>query len=277
MRLFIILIVVFSVSCSEKLKKKKPKSRPIDQTSLYKQIVINQEQYIELKNSNWNFLEECKVLSCELRKVVNSIDSLGAIYLYFLQTPNLLIEDFNNYKKDQSFNDAIDDEYIDWISAAEDNISAIRDPLEIKNPQFILKLGHDYYKRGMSAKKFAMDRNGNQLLLISSKYYLSYLYEYKQKKEVDIVLFNLGTIRSSLWYSPEIKSRNFYFKELIRRYPDTKIAQKAYYNLEQNIHNAYTGSSGDHTPRSQIQLLHYFKQLAFKNSKEHPAQFNKIF
>lgn len=212
--------------------------------------------------TNLNYIKSCQKKECNLYSLISSIDRLGKIYLDQLLYAKELIVDFEKIRLDFIYNDAIDDEIIDWISCAKDIEYIRNNQVDIKNSKMLLKYGNDFYQRAMKKKKFPMDRTANELLQIAQDYYLSYLYLIDGKKEVDQVMIKLGIIQSRLWYLNLTDSKNFYFKEVIRRYPRTYSSQVAFKLLSDNIHASYTGSSGDFTPRSQLELLKFFKNMA---------------
>jgi hypothetical protein len=72
----------------------------------------------------------------------------------------------------------------------------------------------------------------------------------------------MGDMRRRLWTSNRFWSENYYLSEAIRRFPATPLAVKSYDALREDVEFAYTGSSGNHTPRSWIELLDVLKRMA---------------
>jgi carbonic anhydrase len=72
----------------------------------------------------------------------------------------------------------------------------------------------------------------------------------------------MGEIRRRSWRNNFYWTDNFYLMEVIRRFPNTELATRAYEALYEDVHFGYTGSSGDHTPESWIELLKDFKELS---------------
>ena len=60
---------------------------------------------------------------------------------------------------------------------------------------------------------------------------------------------------------------NFYFKEIIRRFPHTVIAKKAWVALNEEVHMGYTGSQGDFTPPSIKRALKQLEKLSEPKKK----------
>jgi hypothetical protein len=209
-----------------------------------------------------NYLFGCRKSKCPTTKRLFSIDMIGSIYLRVRKDPSSLISFYKDYTKKGGFNDAVQDEIDEWVNASQEWLKNKKFPHQINKPKELLTLGDYFYLRGIKKKKYPMDRSGNADLSIAASYYVPYIYEFNNKNQVGLPLLRMGIIRSTLWTDKESWTPNFYLKEAIRRFPNSAVAKKAFKTLDEEVHYSYTGSSGDSTPPSQLEMLKYFRNIA---------------
>lgn len=97
---------------------------------------------------------------------------------------------------------------------------------------------------------------------IASSHLIPFIINYDEDPRIGEALFMMGVARYNSWTDREYWSENYYLGEVIRRFPHTALAQKAYKMLEDSIRFGYSGSSGDHTPGSMVRVLKHVRRLA---------------
>jgi hypothetical protein len=75
-------------------------------------------------------------------------------------------------------------------------------------------------------------------------------------------LLMMGEIRSYTFPDPDYWVQNFYLKEVIRRFPHTPLAVRAWERMRDEITVNYSGSGGDLTPPSVVKMVETYRQLA---------------
>jgi hypothetical protein len=233
--------------------------------------------YDESLTNYLQYLNQCKIVKCPTVKKIFSIDMIGSIYIRVQKNPSKLIKSFDKLLKKSEFNDAVQDEIEDWILSSKEWINNKKFPWQVKKAEEMFKLGNFYYDRGSKKKKYPMDRSGNADFSIAASYYIPYIYEFSQSKHVDQALLKMGLIRSTLWTDKEFWSSNFYLKEVIRRFPNSNVSKKAFKTLKEEVHFSYSGSAGDSTPPSQLEMLNYFDNIANGKFDQIKGKRNSLF
>jgi hypothetical protein len=195
------------------------------------------------------------------------IDAIGRIHLRIKQDPDGAIKFFSQFAKDGRLSDAEHDIIQGWISAAKEWKALGKMPVDIHDASKLYEIGKKYYESGLKKQKFVMDSAGSADFSISATYLVPFTVHFDKDARIEEVLYMMGDIRRRTWYDNEFWSENFYLIEVIRRFPNTPIAIKAYTALDEDVHFGYTGSSGDNTPRSWLELLKEFKDMAEKGKE----------
>lgn len=260
--IFILLIVTFHQESLFSADLNKDISK--GQVDSYKvgAEAYRRESYDKSLKYYQDFLNRCKKKKCLTTEKLFAIDMIGSIYIRVQKDPSALITYYSHYGEKGKFNDAIQDEIDEWINASREWLKSKKKSPKISKPEELLKFGNVFYQRGIKKKKYPMDRSGNADLSIAASYYVPYIFEFNNSKKVDEALLRMGIIRSTLWTDKEYWSANFYLKEAIRRFPNSTVAKKAFKTLDIEVHYSYTGSAGDFTPPSQIEMLKYFKNIS---------------
>lgn len=231
------------------------------QTYTQAQKEFNKKNYLQSIEYFEKFIEANKHKK-DKRKVFWSIDQVGRIYLRVEKSPGKAIKFFNKVLKDVKLNDADEDTIQEWISVSKEWKKLGKMPRQIKKPEELFFLGEQYYQQGMDKLQYPADDSGNADFYIAATYLVPYVFNFDDGKNIGKALFMLGNIRHKSWNDYEYWTENFYLKEVIRRFPKTKLSWKAYQVLEKGVKTGYTGSGGDSTPPSQLKMLQEMKILA---------------
>ena len=202
-------------------------------------------------------------------RVLWSVDIVARIHLKVNKDVDKASAFLNKIIKMKNLNDAEFDSIQEWISVANEWKKLGKRPKDIKTKDELFTLGKKYFEKGLNDKLASKSSLSNPNLYIAAMYLVPYVYNYDDSKHIDEALLMLGSIRLRSWNDYDYWTENFYLKEVIRRFPHTKIARKAYDLLEEGIRMGYTGSAGESTPPSQVEMLKTYKKLAA------PAVFKK--
>jgi len=265
---FVITMIVFCIYGCSSTQKPAPaiKSKIIELESLYReaQREFNKQNYKESLTLFIEYIEKNKnkVTPKSKNRFFWAIDQVSRIYLRVYKDTEQTIAFLESISKTTELSDAEEDDINEWLAVAKNWKKLGRMPKNIKNPEELFSLGEKYFERGMEKIKYPADDAGNADFYIAATYLTPYVYNYDNGKRLGKALFMLGNIRFRSWNDYEYWTENFYLKEVIRRYPNSKLAKRAYKILEDGIHAGYSGSSGDNTPPSQLRMLKKFKKLA---------------
>lgn len=196
------------------------------------------------------------------QRVLWSIDLTVKTYLRVRKDPTTTISFLNKILKTVKLTESEEEAILEWISAAKEWNKFRKISKEAKSKDDLFKLGEKYYKLGMESIDFPADDAGNAYFYIAASYLVPYVNNYDNAKNVGKALFMLGNIRFRSWNDYEYWTENYYLKEVIRRYPHSELARKAYKALELGIRTGFTGSAGESTPKSQLEMLKVFKALS---------------
>jgi len=118
------------------------------------------------------------------------------------------------------------------------------------------------HENGKNKSPSLLDKEGLVDFSIANFYLVSFAMEYDDDPRIGEVLFMLGDIRSHSIFEKDNWIQNFYFKEVIRRFPHTPLALKAFQQFQADIEFGYTGSSGTYIPRSEKEMLERYRKMA---------------
>ncbi|MDO9183418.1 MAG: hypothetical protein Q7U04_13470 [Bacteriovorax sp.] len=201
------------------------------------------------------------------------IESIGRIYLRIKQDPDSAIIFFTDALNDRNLSDTEFDMIRAWLGRSKEWKELNIFPKNIKDPTMLFSLGKKYYDQGIKLQKYTMDLSASADFSMASNYLTPFTIQYDKDPNIGEALYMLGEIRRRSWHKNDYWVENFYLTEVIRRFPNTELASRAYQALYEDVHYGYTGSSGDHTPTSWIELLKEFEALS-KVAK--PASFETI-
>ena len=191
-----------------------------------------------------------------------AIAAMGRIYLQYKQDPAAAIAWFEKQKKTATLSEAEQDILSGWIAAAKDWQTLGKFPKSITSEDELFSLGQKYYEAGLKKQAYPMDQKGTADFSIASSFLVPFLVHHDKSPRIGEALYMMGDMRRRLWTSNEYWSENYYLSETIRRFPGTPLAQKAYGALEEDVHFGYSGSGGDNTPASWVEMLGILKKMA---------------
>lgn len=257
------------VSGSHKASQTPVGSIPLETLLRDSRRELFREQYDAALESLKSYLEKEKSLSAKPLLHFYVVDAIGQIYLRVKQDPDGALAFFLKAEKDPRLNAAQGDIIRGWIGAVREWKALGKMPKDVRGADGLYQIGKKYYESGLKRQKFEMDSAGSADFSIAATYFVPFTVHYDKDGRIAEVLFMMGDIRRRTWYDNEYWSQNYYLIEVIRRFPGTPIALKAYKALEDDVHFGYSGSSGDNTPKSWIELLKEFKALA--GARKEPA------
>ncbi|MDA8792964.1 hypothetical protein N9N67_06950 [Bacteriovoracaceae bacterium] len=258
----LVLLIFMGCSSSKKVSQHiKKNDKTTENLYLTAQGEFHNKNYQLALESFKKFIES-KGSDKDRIKFFWSINNVARIYLREQKSPKEAIIFFEGLLTRFKFNEAEEDAILEWISVSKEWQSLGRMPRNIKTPEELFRIGEKFYRQGMDKIEFPADDSGNADFFIAATYLVPYVFNYDNGAHVGKALFMLGNIRFRSWNDYEYWTENFYLKEVIRRYPYSDLSWKAYQVLEQGIRRGYTGSSGDHTPPSQIKMLDQLKVIA---------------
>lgn len=269
MKLLIIVVTLLLIGCSTTsttMLNNQKVSKKISTLSDYReaQREYRRKNYLQSIELFEEFIEENKARKNKIikKRVLWAIDLVSRIYLRVYKDPARAINFLEKVQRNVVLNDAEGDIILEWISVSKEWRNHGILPKKIKNKEELFELGEKYYLQGMEKIEFPADDSGNADFYIAATYLVPYVYNYDDSKNIGKALFMLGNIRFRSWNDYEYWTENFYLKEVIRRYPGSKLAKRAYKALASGVKAGYTGSGGDLTPPSQLRMLKVFKKLA---------------
>lgn len=195
------------------------------------------------------------------------IDKIGFIYLRVHHNPDKAIAFFKRIEKELSFADELDSVIEEWLGAAIEWKQFGTFPGSVKDPDELYSLGKNYFNKGSSQLRYTMDKSGNANFHIAASYLIPLIANFDNHPQIAQALLMMGKIRRHIILDSNYWTENYYLKEVIRRFPHTEVAQKAYKSLEESVHFGYTGSGGDTTPQSMTKMLRDYKTLAYPKPK----------
>ncbi|MDD4973007.1 MAG: hypothetical protein PHY93_01580 [Bacteriovorax sp.] len=203
------------------------------------------------------------------------IESIGRIYLRIKQDPDAAIKFFSEALNDPSLTDSEFDIIRAWLGRAIEwkNLGLL--PKNIKGPEKLFELGKKYYEHGIKSQKYIMDVSASADFSFASNYLIPFTIHFDNNPNIGEALYMMGEIRRRSWHKNDYWTENFYLMEVIRRFPNTELASRAYQALYEDVHFGYTGSSGDNTPESWVELLKEFEALSKVKSPNMPT-INKL-
>jgi len=200
-------------------------------------------------------------------RIVWVIDHIGRINLTIKHNPDQAIRFFKSVVNDSALNEEEISDVEGWLAAAIDWKKFGKLPIEVKTADGLYAVGNQFYQKALSKLKYPMDNAGNADFHIAASYLIPFIVNFDSDTKVGETLYMMGDIRRHIRTDKLYWSENYYIKEVIRRYPNTMLAQKAWEILNNDVHFAYTGSRGDSTPPEQLRMLQRYKHMAFPDIK----------
>ncbi|MFT6631287.1 MAG: outer membrane protein assembly factor BamD (BamD/ComL family) [Bacteriovoracaceae bacterium] len=196
------------------------------------------------------------------KKMFWSIDLIMRAHLKNRQNPDEAIKYLSNILKVIKFSEVEKDSIQEWISVIKDWKKQNKFSKNIRDKETLFELGDKYFQSGMEKISSPGDDTGNADFYIAASYLTPYVYNFDDSKNIGRALFMLGNIRFRSWTDYEYWSENFYLKEVIRRYPHSDLAKKAFVSLEKGTQSSYSVLSGNKIPVEQLKMLEVFRKLS---------------
>ena len=254
------LLLIFSAGyisgCQSQSKEE------LDQLYSQAQNYFYKKQHDQALEYFLRYIKESKNIEDNHENLIWSIDQVGRIYLREKRDPDAAIRFFSSLIGNPKLSESDENDIQSWLSAVEDWKSAGQFPEMTKDPDQQFQFGKKFYDEGNRKLKYPLDDSGNADFVIAETYLIPFIINNDHDIKIGEALYMMGEIRRRLWNDKTYWGENFYFKEVIRRFPHTELARKSYQALEDGTHFGYTGSSGDNTPESVIKMLNTFKKLA---------------
>ena len=269
--LFFIFSIFFSIQvASAKQYKTSPKGKQLQKLLDMASLETNRGSYDAALKL---LIDYRKATSKSKKHPLESfyvIESIGRIYLRIKQDPDSAITFFSDALNDTNLTDTEFDIIRAWLGRAKEWKNLSMFPKNIKDPQKLFELGKKYYDQGIKIQKYTMDVAASADFSLASNYLLPFTIYFDKDPNIGEALYMIGEIRRRSWHSKDYWTENFYIMEVIRRFPNTELATRAYQALYEDVHYGYTGSSGDNTPESWVELLKEFKKLSQINQPSTP-------
>jgi len=216
----------------------------------YDQALALFQQYLEWGRSHAHRRE----------RVFWSLDRIGAIYLRFQRRADLAIAFFERVRTDERLNDVERDTLAEWIEVAR----AWNDvgPAQISNAKLLFERGKKYYDSGRAKRNSPMGLATNADYNIAAGYLVPFIAHHDQDPRVGEALLMMGIIRRHSHADDEYWSDNFYLKEVIRRFPHSETALRAWTELRSEVIATHSGAGKKALPASQEEMLKVFHDLA---------------
>jgi tetratricopeptide (TPR) repeat protein len=225
---------------------------------------LTKKNYKRSLESFLKYIELTKKDPFHKQRLFWAIDHVSHIYLRINQNPEQAIKFFSSFEKDKRLTDEQLDIIEEWKTVSRDWQKNNKKKIVEKNAEKIFQKGLAQYRTGIKKD----NNKGNANLSLASSYFSKLIFDHSDNKNVGRALYIMGDIKSRLRTDIDYWGENFYLKEVINRYPHTKLSWKAWERLNEDTRLGYTGSSGDNTPPEMIYMLsRYKKRAALKKKK----------
>ena len=193
----------------------------------------------------------------------NDINLIGGFFTQYKKDFDGAIDFFSKIENDPRFSDAEQDIMKGWVGISRELKDIEARPKENSNQFF--QLAERHYKSALRKVIYPNDPVGAADLSLAAGYLIPFIKDHSDDVKVGEALYMMGDIRRRSWDSQEQWSGNYYFTEVIKRFPHTALALRSWEALNDDVHFGYTGSAGDFTPKSWIMLLDELKARASPN------------
>ncbi len=189
------------------------------------------------------------------------IEQVARIHLQHKRDPSEAVAFLASVKKDSKLGKENADDVEQWLATARE-WQKLGGLAETDDANKLFALGEKYYRKGTSDAE-AGDETGAASRYIAASYLVPFVSNFDGDPRLAKALLMLGDIRRRSWQADGYWTVDFYLKEVIRRFPKTPEARKAYKMLEEDIQIRWSGSSGDQTPEYLRGMLKKYRRLAF--------------
>jgi len=224
------------------------------------QLAFQRQDYDKALALFQQYLEWGRSHAHRRERVFWSLDRIGAIYLRFQRRADLAIAFFERIRTDERLNDVEKDTLEEWLEVAR----AWKDvgPATISDAKLLFERGKKYYDSGRAKRSSPMGFATNADYNIAAGYLVPFIVHHDKDPRVGEALLMMGIIRRQSHADLEYWSDNFYLKEVIRRFPHSEIALKAWTELRSEVISAHSDAGKKTLPASQEEMLEVFHDLA---------------
>jgi len=188
--------------------------------------------------------------------IEQSLRKVLTIYTKVDYAPQKAIDFLDGYKNQPEFNAGLIKELNLWIKDLK-TWQASKFDKKLKNNK---ELDAFIAKHLAKFEKTPATAGGNDVtLLIANGALYSFLNAHAKSDKVPEVLFWLAETDKVLNQSYFFSLSDIYLRECVSNYPRSPFAKKCYKSYEDSIFFGYTGSSGTHVPKEELEKLEKLK------------------
>lgn len=215
-------------------------------------------------DAKWTFIKVIDegFVKKDFRDTKRALKQLLLIDVKILKNPENLIAPLKSYLKKEGLPNDLSEMIKEWIPRLEywaqkkDLKKGLETELEVK--EFIAKELAPLKKTRPVSEAETVD------LLAASGLLSNYFYEHPKSAQAPELNFWLGWSEKFLKRENFFGSGDYFLKQCVRRYPESKIAKECYDEYEESVTFDFTGSSGTNIPTDVQGELRDLKKLIKK-------------
>ena len=190
-----------------------------------------------------------------------AVEQVARIHLQFRRDPAAAIRFLQATKKSTKLDREQSDDLAQWLATAREwkKMGALTAK---DNADKLFRRGEQYYRKGIANTDGVSDETGAASRYIAAGYLVPFVLNFDGDPRLADALLMLGDIRRRSWKAEQWWTVDFYLKEVIRRFPRTKQAKRAYAMLNEDIRMRWSGAGGDRTPAYLKRMLVRYRGLA---------------
>lgn len=208
------------------------------------------------------YLETSKEGMNRRERLIWVIDAMGRIFLRELKDIDSAEAFFQSINDDKRLNELEKEWVAEWLAVTQEWKEFGTPPSNLKKSN-LFRLGKEFFEKARAKNQFPLDSRGNADFHIAASYLIPFIQKNDKDSRIGEALYMMGLIRIHSIGDGDYWTENFYLKEVIRRFPHSDLARRAWVALNDEVHAAYTGSSGDQTPDELLKVLKDYRQLAY--------------
>ena len=204
------------------------------------------------------------------KRLLGMIEQGARIHLQHHHDPNAAIRFLRSIKKTKKLSRKDAEDVGQWLATAREwkKMGALT---KNDSADSLFKLGQEYYRKGTDDIDGDDDETGAASRYIAAGYLVPFVLNFDSDPRLAKALLMLGDIRRRSWKADEWWTVDFYLKEVIRRFPGTPEARRAFDLLDDDIRMRWSGSRGDNTPEYLRTMLVRYRKLAYGKASSRPA------
>ncbi|MEO1337185.1 MAG: hypothetical protein AAFV29_16200, partial [Myxococcota bacterium] len=195
-----------------------------------------------------------------------AVEQVARIHLQFRRDPEAATAFLEKVKKTAKLSKENRDDVEQWLATARE-WKKMGGLTGTDNADDLFRRGVRYYRRGIADTEGPGDETGAASRYIAASYLVPFVVNYDGDQRIAQALLMLGDIHRRSWKDDQWWTVDFYLKEVIRRFPASPEAKRAYRILDEDIRMRWSGSSGDMTPGYLKTMLKRYKARAYGTDK----------